>query len=390
MNEMKKPSPVPRCVLIAPYKVMSWLYKPLMPVLRERHGTRFVLLLPEGTDLQAEYRPFLGDSDQIVTVPDFNKMSIMSQKAGDGKNELMTARSHEEKYGFGLLQDVIQQERPIVGGYIDGAINNIFKTKSAPSMEILAGTVNGYIKYFEQLFDRFPIDTALIWPRTAKETVAAIVASYRGILVTYPYTAKHKNFAYWASGPYASGIQHKRAYDVTGKCEPIPEDEIAPPGRPTYLQHGQFDARYSFRRMFKELARNCFFYLEFFLIDLKNGQLGKAIRRPMHQVLGKIIADWFYYRKFIYLCESDIDRLTVKPYLFFAFQAEPEFSVQARCKEFNDQRTIVRQLSLSMPVDMNLVIKEHAFIGNRHLSFYEDLVALPTSSWRTLGSARST
>lgn len=374
---MKKDPPVPQCVLIAPYKVLSWLYKPLMPLLRERHGTRIILLLPEGTDLVAQYRPFLGDDDEIVTIPDYDEMTARRQPLVDGKDELAIARGYEEKYGFGLLQDVIQQERLMASAYVDGAINNIFKTKSAPSMERLAGTVNGYFEYFEQMFDRFAIDTALIWPRSAKETVGAIVASHRGILVTYPYTAKHKNFAYWASGPFASGLQHKRAYDAAGECEPIPEDEIVPPDRPAHLRHGQFDARYSFRGMLKELARYCFFYLEFFLIDLKNGRLGNANRLPMRQMLSKIIADWRYYRKFIELCERDIGRLSSKPYLFFAFQAEPEFSVQARCKEFNDQRAIVRQLSLSLPADMILVIKEHAFIGDRQLSFYEDLAVLP-------------
>ena len=377
MNKIKKSLAVPRCVLIAPYKVMSWLYQPLMPLLRERHGTAFVLLLPESTDLEAQYRPFLGEGDQVVTIPGFDEMAASRRKLAGRVDELALARCNEDKYQFGLLQDVIQQERPIVGGYVDQAIDNIFKTKNAPSMDTLAGTVNGYIETFDALFDRFPIDMALIWPRTAMEATGAIVASHRGVLVTYPYTAKHKNFAYWASGPFASGLQHLRAYDTARVSRPVEPHEIEPPGRPADLQHDRFDTRYSFGRMLKEIARNAFFYLEFFLIDLRNGSLGKTRRRPMRQVFGKIISDWRYYRRFVRLCERDVGRLSEKPYLFFAFQIEPEFSVQARCKEFNDQRAIVRQLSLCLPADMNLVIKEHAFIGDRHLSFYEDLVALP-------------
>ncbi len=56
--------PVPRCVLLGPYFVLSWLYKPLMKVMRERWGTRFIILLPAGVHaLEAEYRPFCGPDD---------------------------------------------------------------------------------------------------------------------------------------------------------------------------------------------------------------------------------------------------------------------------------------------------------------------------------------
>jgi len=63
--------------------------------------------------------------------------------------------------------------------------------------------------------------------------------------------------------------------------------------------------------------------------------------------------------------------------MFYAIALEPEFSVQARCKEFNDQKTIIKLLALNMPAGYELIIKEHSDIGRRDKSFYMDLLKIP-------------
>jgi hypothetical protein len=364
-------------VLIAPYNVLSWLYKPLFNVLRQRHGTRFVLLIPEGTDLASEYQPFLADDDEIVEVPDFDVMAERIGQPADAKSALRVAREIEDRYDISILQDILQQERTFAGAFVEAAKNNLFEKADAPDMAHLAATVTAFFDFYEHLFARLQLDAVLLWPRTAHEAVGALVAAQRGLLVTYPYTAKHRNFAYWASGPYCTAYQHTRAFENAPAATEVELHEILPPGRPVHLQHGQFDARHSFSSMLKEFLRHCFFYLEFFVLDVRRGRLFKVKRRPMREVLGKIVHDWWYYRKFVRLCERDTRELTSQRFVLFAFQAEPEFSVQARCKEFNDQRAVVRQLALSLPADVRLVIKEHAFIGDRRLPFYEELVSLP-------------
>ena len=50
---------------------------------------------------------------------------------------------------------------------------------------------------------------------------------------------------------------------------------------------------------------------------------------------------------------------------------------QGRCKNNNNQIQIARELAMNMPVGITLLIKEHAWIGNRSLEAYEDLLKLP-------------
>ncbi|MGH7006490.1 MAG: hypothetical protein ACREIP_21295 [Alphaproteobacteria bacterium] len=154
-------------------------------------------------------------------------------------------------------------------------------------------------------------------------------------------------------------------------------EQIAPPARPAYLEQSNIGRRYSFSGTVLETARYCFHRLEFLWLDLRAGRLGRSGRRSFSAGLWQLWSDWAYYRRFIRRCERDPNRIFAHPFVFFPFQNEPEFSVQARCKEFNDQSAIARQIAMSLPAGLNLVIKEHAWIGGRQLSFYENLLSLP-------------
>ena len=91
--------------------------------------------------------------------------------------------------------------------------------------------------------------------------------------------------------------------------------------------------------------------------------------------LSDIVRVFWFYRKFQTLCTPS--KNIEGPFALFAFQNEPEFAVQGRCRKNNNQVQIARELAMSMPAGITLLLKEHAWIGNRSLSAYEDLVKLP-------------
>ena len=51
--------------------------------------------------------------------------------------------------------------------------------------------------------------------------------------------------------------------------------------------------------------------------------------------------------------------------------------MQARCKEFNDQKAIIKLLALNMPAGYEVIIKEHSDVGRRSKNFYLELLKFP-------------
>jgi hypothetical protein len=372
---------IPRTVLVGHYNATYWLYKPLFTRMREKWGTRFVVLTPENSRLDLEYRPFCGDDAVFEPVPHFQAMISRSASNGHADDAdaiaIETARRNEADYGIRYMLDIYQQERDLARGLVSGTSQTPFGKANTPSNATLARAVNAYFKIYESIFDRHDIDLALVWPRTGNEAVCATVAEKRKIMVTYPYTAKYKNFAYWSDGRLCGNDQYLGAYEDAGECEALPRSEVVSPSRPAYLEQNQIDWRYSRANALKQTAWNLLDRVLLMRNDWREGQLGRVNRLSLRTVIGRIWADSAYFRRFIALCEPKLEKLTQSPFVFFAFQNEPEFSVQMRCKEFNDQGAMIRQLALSLPVGVNLVIKEHTFLGGHSIDFYRNLVALP-------------
>lgn len=368
MNELR----APKCVLIAPYFIFKWLYRPLIPVLRARYGTRFVFMIPEGGGTLDAYADVLGPDDVVIRVPSFAKAA---QSGDPAASPFAQAQANEERYGTLLYRDILQQERPLAEVTFANSRMAVESSEPLPAMDSLARGANAFYAFFEQVFDQYPIDLALVWPRSGAEAVCVSVARARNVLTTYPYTAKWQKLAYWATGAYSTVHQHRVVYESIGECEPFPEAAIVPPGRPKYLDHDRISQRYSLRDTLRQMAVILFHRLEFAWIDFRTGKQGG--RKRLWPILRKPLSNWSYYRRFDPLCERDVGKLTSQPFVFFAFQNEPEFSVQGRCKEFNDQRAILRQLAVSLPPGVRLVIKEHAWVGERQLDLFRELLALP-------------
>lgn len=370
---------VPKHVLIAPYYVMSWLYKPLIPALRQRYGTRFTLVLPEGTDVLDNYKHLLEDADRVRETPNYVEMARRRYAIARDDHQLVEeARAFEQRYKALIWRDIVQQERDQAWLMIAGAWRmSPFARKPLSMIEHYSATL-GYVDLFEDLFDRDPIDLAFLWPRSGGEAVGALIAEERGVPVTYPYTGKHKNIVYWAQGAFGEADQHFRALEeVPALSKNTSVDNEGPPGRPAELDHAKLSARYGFMGTVKKSLITSLHALEHAVIDIRKGQFGNANRAPLGKTLVKNFSDWAFYRRFDELCEKDFVRLTCQPFVFYAFQNEPEFSVQARSKEFSDQGFVIRQLAKSLPAGVQLVIKEHAWIGERSLEYYKELLAFP-------------
>lgn len=226
----------PKCVLMAPYRVLAWLYKPLIPMLRRRYNTRFLLLVSSRSSLATEFAPLMGPRDQFIEAPDFFDVPKPVATSAAGNVEIFRkARENERRFGFSILSDIVPQERPIAEALLEGSAVRpgwlgSGRRKNEDPTASWAESVNSACAFFDALFNEHAIDAALLWPRSAMEAVGAYVALSHGVPVTFGYPTKHKNFAYWAHGPFASGYSYWQAYQLKG-ADTLPDDQQIAPGQ---------------------------------------------------------------------------------------------------------------------------------------------------------------
>ena len=69
-----------------------------------------------------------------------------------------------------------------------------------------------------------------------------------------------------------------------------------------------------------------------------------------------------------------------KPYALFPLHAEPEEKILIKSQFFADQLCVIKNISQSLPVEMDLLVKEHStmkLLGWRDLDFYKKILEMP-------------
>lgn len=68
----------------------------------------------------------------------------------------------------------------------------------------------------------------------------------------------------------------------------------------------------------------------------------------------------------------------VKEYAYYPLQVEPETTLDIMALNFSDQRELIRNIALSLPGGMTLVVKDHpAMLGLRTAEYLEDISRMP-------------
>jgi hypothetical protein len=69
-----------------------------------------------------------------------------------------------------------------------------------------------------------------------------------------------------------------------------------------------------------------------------------------------------------------------QPYAYFPLHFEPEEIILRRGRFYRDQISVIRNISQSLPIEMNLLVKEHPamkLLGWREIDFYEKIMNMP-------------
>lgn len=365
----------PQKILISPYFIFRWAIDAIVPELRRRYNARFVILV-SNQEARTDYESLLTEDDSIVVLPSFEDEA---SNATSPPTDFEAARRNEQKYGINYTRDIIQLDRRLFTKPSGIAPNSIFGEMEPPSSHVTITAINKCFDWFAEFFDEHAFDLMIGWPISYQDACCTYEAQHRGLLVTYPYVAKLGNLAYWASGPFTDGFQHRKAFENAASVELYDPTQLKTPKLPVNLAYRVNPSElYSTRRITYNILQSVYEHLTHGILRLRNGTFFKRHSRvKLRSIIRTKINAWRFYKRYSKICIEDIDKLSEQPFVFFAFHQEPEFSTQAQARMFNDQAAIVRQIAKSLPAGVNLIIKEHNNLGYRQMSFYKDLLSFP-------------
>ena len=92
----------------------------------------------------------------------------------------------------------------------------------------------------------------------------------------------------------------------------------------------------------------------------------------------KLLMNSFFRLRF--LNKNAITTIGNLPYAYFPLHYEPERTILRNGEYYSDQVSVIKNISQSLPVNMNLLVKEHPEMksfGWRDLKFYKEILAMP-------------
>ncbi|MDC1293910.1 hypothetical protein N8Z70_02570 [Candidatus Puniceispirillum sp.] len=366
-----------RTIILSHYKHISWLYLKILPTIKKILKARVVLLLPSDVAVPDSYEAKLDEGDEVVFVPTFAELA---ESVGSSENKLSeNLDNFISKYNFNPTLDLLMQERAF-------AEMNTVGWRGVPAHDFTnldESTVNqilvSYFQFFENVFLLNNVILALVWPRSCWEAVAGVIAHTKGILVTFPYPSKgYGRLGYWADGMFANSVQIKDTFysqDATVSFHSEDSSKVTFGGGEMF-RHENLSETYGLKLTVKRIILIFVNHFQFMLRDIRLRRFGRRI--SFRTAIAKEISNYFYWKGFQKLCVSEQSIDVSQRFVFFAFQSQPEFSVEGRCKEFNDQKAIIVAIAKSLPPGVILYIKEHTFVGKRTLNYYKNLLDLPS------------
>jgi|TARA_B110001454_G_scaffold63365_1_gene61590 hypothetical protein len=93
----------------------------------------------------------------------------------------------------------------------------------------------------------------------------------------------------------------------------------------------------------------------------------------------KLLLNSFFRERFLNKNTIKLPPLD-KPYAFFPLQMEPEERILIKSQFFVDQLSVIKNISQSLPVEIDLLVKEHPSMkamGWRDLDFYKKILEMP-------------
>ncbi len=365
--------PVPKTVLLFSRIDFAWLNPILMAGMRARWGTRFIVVAPAET-WRAFYTPHLGPDDRLLVAADLDGQAA-EVPLEDESTVFARARALEDRFSIALMRDVLQQARHLACSWLTFAPQSAFAHQTPPPYSEVLKRAIFFVEYFQTLIADEEVDLVVERPGDLLSTCCLMVAEAAGLATTFWLPARNGSFVMFSDGPYLGHRLIRTAYDRLEDPEPLPLEGLMPPddSRRNFARANELRSLRHLGRRVWEVSR-----------DHAIWGAQRLLRRRKHRgltygaVLRQQFAVWRLHNALARRVVSDEQEIRRQPFVLFLLQYEPEYTTLSLARQFNDTRAIVQQCALSLPAGVRLVVKENVnSIGNRALSFYDDLLRMP-------------
>ena len=357
----------PKSIVLVHRRNMEYLNKKLVPYMRNKYSTRFIILYADKNFLEKDWV-----NKKDITI-DINDLSDKAKLANISEKEIFEeARSFENKYNITYVRDSFLQNRIYALKFLDVSSNNPIASGKKPDLAIITKEQNYYFNYFEKIIYKYAVDLVIARPDDVIGFALSNIAEKLKIPSTIQMTTRISGYMFWPCGAYCNGEQLKIA---SKKMNYKSENKFNEDNKIGLSQNKHIKVL-SLKATVNEIIFNFKDRINWLFKDLKRGKFGKRV--SFIPQLIHIVRRYLYHRYFQKIFISDMKIINSKPYIYFPLPMEPEYNTHSLSKEFINVHAMVQQVAVSLPSGYNLVIKEHApNIGLKKREFYKSLMKLP-------------
>ena len=264
-------------------------------------------------------------------------------------------RSYGDKYYYGFRQNVLDT---VIVGYVQRAYEACIRVFDSFKPDVIIGP--NFVSMFHAMLN--------------------LVANQRGVPmigITDSKVARMLVFSHSYlddQGPFIDRIDEINAGIVSNHestaVEYIEQNRTKLMGQGYVQQSNRMPLRSSLRLLLRHLR-----------VSLRRASGTNLLPDAMDSRSPKLVLrDFFAHRTNQTAAEHFpyVDLDSVGPYAYFPLQFQPEASIDLQATRFNNQIEIARQVAMSLPGDLTLVVKDHpAMFGLRPRSYLEKLDKTP-------------
>lgn len=357
----------PKSIVLVIWQKMEYLNKKLVPYMRDKYSTQFIILYADEKFLEKEW---VNKKDITININNLYEKAPLSNISE--KEIFEEARNFENKYNITYMRDSFLQDRAYALKFLDVSSNNPIASGKKPDLTKITKEQNYYFNYFEKIISKYAVDLVIARPDDVIGFALNNIANKLKIPSTIQMTARIPGYMFWPCGAYLNGEQLKIASKkINYKSEIILNDD-----NKVGIGWEKYIRLLSFKATFNEIVLEFKDRVNWIIKDIKRGKLGK--RAPLIPKIIHIVRRYMAHRYFQRIFVSDMKIINSRPYIYFPLPMEPEYNTHSLSKEFINVHAMVQQAAVSLPSGYNLVIKEHTpNIGFKKRQFYKGLMKLP-------------
>ena len=149
------------------------------------------------------------------------------------------------------------------------------------------------------------------------------------------------------------------------------EGVVKPSKKPTQKIDLQFNTIFKITKLMKDIFK--YYFYKYYLDNHISNPLVKAFYLGIYNPFNAMKMNRYLSKRYL-----DKKKLNKIKYVFFPMHTEPEVSLLVYGKPFINQIELIRIISMNLPIDTYLVVKDHPWmIGKRSLKSYKKILNIP-------------